>query len=197
MTLIQRLSIAKAGGVRPLLELARTGSKQTREQAMWALWRASFTEEQKVAILETDALPLLVQGAPTWTSNTAGEAATAILRSLSAVTAHRPALVEAGAIPALIETVRVGNAGAKRGARIALTNLAQGDAGSEKQHKGNVKVMLQHGWSQGKDQGIFTEVAPWRVEQPEGKISKHPSYQWPKKEEQAQRSGHTKGGGPQ
>ena len=60
MTLIQRLSIAKAGGVRPLLELARTGSKQTREQAMWALWRASFTEEQKVAILETDALPLLV-----------------------------------------------------------------------------------------------------------------------------------------
>lgn len=142
MPFVPRLSIAKVGGVRPLLELARTGTKQMREQAVWALWRASFTVEQKEAIMETEALPLLVEGTSAWKSNTAGEAATAVLRSLSATSSHRPALVDAGAIPALIETVRSGNAGAKRAARITLANLAEGNPS-------NVALMLENGWNQG------------------------------------------------
>ena len=56
-----RVLIAEAGGIAPLVELLRAGSADAKAQAAWALGNLAHNDANKVLIAEAGGVPLLVE----------------------------------------------------------------------------------------------------------------------------------------
>ena len=119
-----RVAIANAGGIAPLVELLRDGSAEAKAQAAEALAVLMFNVDNRALIAEAGGIPLLVELLRDGGPHGKQEAAAA-LRILSRNNANKALITEAGGIPLLVQFLRDGNLGAKPEATCALYNLAR------------------------------------------------------------------------
>ena len=120
-----RVAIAEAGGIPPLVELLRDGSAGAKAMAARALCNLAYVNAaNQAAIAEAGGIARLVDlvrsGSPVATL-----AAVGALGNLAAGNAaNQVAIAEAGAIPVLVELLRDGSAEASRRATGALRTTA-------------------------------------------------------------------------
>ena len=117
-----QVAIAEAGGIAPLVELARGGSEGAKTWALLALANLATSSANQVAIAEAGGIAPLVElahsgsaGAKTW--------AALALANLATNSANKVAIAKA-AVGALVELVRGGSADAAGALRILATNNA-------------------------------------------------------------------------
>lgn len=102
-----RLRIARAGAVRPLVALVSSSDLQLQEYSVTALLNLSLCDENKDLIARAGAAKPLVWALRTGTSTTRGNAACALLR-LAQVDHHKGPIGRSGAIPALVDLLETG-----------------------------------------------------------------------------------------
>ena len=119
-----RVLIAQAGGIEPLVQLLRDGSAVAKVRAVRALGGLAWNDANKVLIAEAGGVPPLVELLRDGGPHGKQEAAAA-LRILSRNNANKALITEAGGIPLLVHFLRDGNLGAKPEATCALFNLAR------------------------------------------------------------------------
>ena len=118
-----KVLIAQAGGIEPLVQLLHDGSAVAKVRAVRALGSLAWNDANKVLIAEAGGVPPLVELLRDGGPHGKQEAAAA-LRILSRNNANKALITEAGGIPLLVQFLRDGNLGAKSEARCALYNLA-------------------------------------------------------------------------
>ena len=119
-----RVAIAQAGGIEPLVQLLHDGSAMAKVRAVRALGSLAWNDANKVLIAEAGGVPPLVELLRDGGPHGKQEAAAA-LRILSRNNANKALITEAGGIPLLVQFLRDGNLGAKPEATCALYNLAR------------------------------------------------------------------------
>lgn len=102
-----RLRIARAGAVRPLVALVSSSDLQLQEYGVTALLNLSLCDENKDLIARAGATKPLVWALRTGTSTTRENAACALLR-LALVDHHKGPIGRSGAIPALVDLLETG-----------------------------------------------------------------------------------------
>ena len=170
-----QVAIAEAGGIAPLVELARGGSEGAKTWALLALANLATSSANQVAIAEAGGIAPLVElahsgsaGAKTW--------AALALANLATNSANKVAIAKA-AVGALVELVRGGSADAagrcgsaaampptrwrsRRRAASPLVELVRGSAGAKQQAAGALEPGLrecrQHSGDRGGGRGRAT-----------------------------------------
>ncbi|KAF5751468.1 U-box domain-containing protein 13-like [Tripterygium wilfordii] len=125
-----RVAIAEAGAIRPLVELLSTSDSRTQEHAVTALLNLSICEDNKGSIITSGAVPGIVHVLKKG-SMEARENAAATLFSLSVVDDNKVTIGASGAIPPLVTLLSEGTQRGKKDAATALFNLCiyQGNKG--------------------------------------------------------------------
>ena len=119
-----RVRIAKAGGVRPLVKLLSHADPLLQEHGVTALLNLSLCDENKATIVEAGAIRPLVQALKSAASPAAREnAACALLRLSQLDGAAAAAIGRAGAIPLLVSLLETGGPRGKKDAATAIFNL--------------------------------------------------------------------------
>ena len=122
-----RVRIAKAGGVRPLVKLLLHADPLLQEHGVTALLNLSICDENKATIVEAGAIRPLVQALKSAASPAAREnAACALLRLSQLDGAAAAAIGRAGAIPLLVSLLETGGPRGKKDAATALYALCSG-----------------------------------------------------------------------
>jgi len=122
-----RVRIAKAGGVRPLVKLLSHADPLLQEHGVTALLNLSLCDENKATIVEAGAIRPLVQALKSAASPAAREnAACALLRLSQLDGAAAAAIGRAGAIPLLVSLLETGGPRGKKDAATALYALCSG-----------------------------------------------------------------------
>jgi hypothetical protein len=122
-----RVRIAKAGGVRPLVKLLSHADPLLQEHGVTALLNLSICDENKATIVEAGAIRPLVQALKSAASPAAREnAACALLRLSQLDGAAAAAIGRAGAIPLLVSLLETGGPRGKKDAATALYALCSG-----------------------------------------------------------------------
>ncbi|XP_014502563.1 U-box domain-containing protein 4-like [Vigna radiata var. radiata] len=117
-----RLKIAKAGAIKPLISLISSTDLQLQEYGVTAILNLSLCDENKEAIASAGAIKPLVRALSTGTATAKENAACALLR-LSQVEENKAAIGRSGAIPPLVSLLASGGFRAKKDASTALYSL--------------------------------------------------------------------------
>ncbi|OAY85834.1 U-box domain-containing protein 4 [Ananas comosus] len=129
-----RLRIAGAGAVRPLVALLAHADPQLQEHGVTALLNLSLCDENKAAIAEAGAIRPLVRALKTGTPAARENAAFALLR-LAQLDGLSAAIGRAGAIPLLVALLEAGSARGKKDAAAALFALCCGGGGGARENR--------------------------------------------------------------
>lgn len=117
-----RILIAEAGGIPPLVHLLTSGDILIQENAVTAILNLSIYENNKGLIMLAGAVPSIVQVLRAG-SMEARENAAATLFSLSLGDENKIIIGASGAIPALVDLLQTGSTRGKKDAATALFNL--------------------------------------------------------------------------
>ncbi|EHA8589930.1 U-box domain-containing protein 4 [Cocos nucifera] len=117
-----RLKIARAGAVRPLVALLSHPDPQLQEHGVTAILNLCLCDENKDPIAAAGAIRPLVRALRTGTPTARENAAIALLR-LSEVEEHKIAIGRSGAIPHLVHLLETGGPRGKKDASTALYSL--------------------------------------------------------------------------
>ncbi|MED6217623.1 hypothetical protein PIB30_019389 [Stylosanthes scabra] len=117
-----RLKIAKAGAIKPLISLVSSQDLQLQEYGVTAILNLSLCDENKDAIASSGAIKPLVRALKTGTPAAKENAACALLR-LSQMEENKVAIGKCGAIPPLVSLLESGGLRAKKDASTALYSL--------------------------------------------------------------------------
>ncbi|KDP41625.1 hypothetical protein JCGZ_16032 [Jatropha curcas] len=117
-----RLKIARAGAIKPLISLISSSDLQLQEYGVTAILNLSLCDENKELIASSGAIKPLVRALRTGTSTAKENAACALLR-LSQVEENKVAIGRSGAIPLLVSLLEVGGIRGKKDAATALYSL--------------------------------------------------------------------------
>ncbi|CAJ1976728.1 unnamed protein product [Sphenostylis stenocarpa] len=118
-----RVCIAEAGAIPPLVDLLSCSDPRTQEHAVTALLNLSINESNKGTIVNAGAIPDIVDVLKNG-SMEARENAAATLFSLSVLDENKVQIGAAGAIPALIKLLCEGTPRGKKDAATAIFNLS-------------------------------------------------------------------------
>ncbi|XP_044476081.1 U-box domain-containing protein 4-like [Mangifera indica] len=117
-----RIKIAKAGAIKPLISLISSSDLQLQEYGVTAILNLSLCDENKELIALSGAIKPLARALKTGTSTTKENAACALLR-LSQVEENKIAIGRSGAIPYLVNLLENGGFRGKKDASTALYSL--------------------------------------------------------------------------
>ncbi|KAF9668478.1 hypothetical protein SADUNF_Sadunf14G0007700 [Salix dunnii] len=117
-----RLKIAKAGAIKPLISLILSSDSQLQEYGVTAILNLSLCDENKELIASSGAIKPLVRALKTGTSTAKENAACALLR-LSQMEENKVAIGRSGAIPMLVNLLETGAFRGKKDAATALYSL--------------------------------------------------------------------------
>ncbi|XP_062101547.1 U-box domain-containing protein 4-like [Humulus lupulus] len=117
-----RLKIAKAGAVKPLISLLSSSDLQLQEYGVTAILNLSLCDENKELIASSGAIKPLVRALRIGNSTAKENAACALLR-LSQVEENKMAIGRSGAIPLLVNLLENGGFRGKKDASTALYTL--------------------------------------------------------------------------
>ncbi|CAF1703079.1 hypothetical protein Bca4012_003516 [Brassica carinata] len=117
-----RIKIAKAGAVKPLISLISSSDPQLQEYGVTAILNLSLCDENKDLIASSGAIKPLVRALKMGTPTAKENAACALLR-LSQVEDNKVAIGRSGAIPLLVSLLETGGFRAKKDASTALYSL--------------------------------------------------------------------------
>ncbi|MED6181919.1 hypothetical protein PIB30_023940 [Stylosanthes scabra] len=117
-----RIRIAKAGAIKPLISLISSQDLQVQEYGVTAILNLSLCDENKDAIASAGAIRPLVRALTSGNSTAKENAACSLLR-LSQVDSHKAAIGRAGAIPPLVKLLEAGSSRGKKDASTALYSL--------------------------------------------------------------------------
>ena len=120
---VQAIAIAQAGGIPPLVSLARDGTEGQREQAARALGALAHNDNNAVSIAHAGGIPPLVSLARGGTERQREDAAYALC-NLAVNDNNKVSIAQAGGIPPLVSLARDGTEGQREEAAAALRNLA-------------------------------------------------------------------------
>ena len=119
-----KMAIADAGGIVPLVDLATSGTVEQREAAVGALWNLAFNDANKKAIAAAGGIPPLVDLVRNGTPRQKEQAASA-LANLTVDEDNRSRVVGAGGISALVPLMNGGETERQRSfAHACIRNLA-------------------------------------------------------------------------
>lgn len=118
-----RMMIAKAGAVRPLVCLLHSTDPQTQEATVTALLNLSLCDDNKMEITRAGAIKPLIYVLKTGTSVAKQNAACALL-SLSLIDDNKVSIGAAGAIPPLVALLISGSSRGKKDAATTLYTLS-------------------------------------------------------------------------
>ncbi|XP_028208275.1 U-box domain-containing protein 14-like [Glycine soja] len=118
-----RVCIAEAGAIPPLVDLLSSSDPRTQEHAVTTLLNLSINESNKGAIVNVGAIPDIVDVLKNG-SMEARENAAATLFSLSFLDENKVQIGAAGAIPALIKLLCEGTPTGKKDVATAIFNLS-------------------------------------------------------------------------
>ncbi|KAL8136454.1 hypothetical protein V2J09_002455 [Rumex salicifolius] len=118
-----RICIAEAGAIVPLIDSLSSLDSRVQEHAVTALLNLSINETNKGLIVSSGAIPDIVEVLKHGSMG-ARENAAATLFSLSAIDQNKVAIGAAGAIPGLISLLREGTPRGKKDAATAIFNLS-------------------------------------------------------------------------
>ncbi|KAJ6954857.1 U-box domain-containing protein 4-like [Populus alba x Populus x berolinensis] len=114
-----RLKIAKAGAIKPLISLISSSDSQLQEYGVTAILNLSLCDENKGLIASSGAIKPLVRALKTGTSTAKENAACALLR-LSQMEENKVAIGRSGAIPLLVCLLETGGFRGKKDSATAL-----------------------------------------------------------------------------
>ncbi|CAO2817762.1 unnamed protein product [Amaranthus hypochondriacus] len=117
-----RLKIAQAGAIKPLISLILSSDLQLQEYGVTAILNLSLCDENKDHITSSGAIKPLVRALRIGTSTAKENAACALLR-LSQIDENKSLIGRSGAIPALVHLLENGGLRAKKDASTALYSL--------------------------------------------------------------------------
>ncbi|KAL1197232.1 U-box domain-containing protein 4 [Cardamine amara subsp. amara] len=117
-----RIKIAKAGAIKPLISLISSSDLQLQEYGVTAVLNLSLCDENKELIASSGAIKPLAKALKLGTPTTKENAACALLR-LSQVEENKIAIGRSGAIPLLVNLLETGGFRAKKDASTALYSL--------------------------------------------------------------------------
>ncbi|KAG4931568.1 hypothetical protein AAZX31_17G223300 [Glycine max] len=117
-----RIKIAKAGAIKPLISLISSPDLQLQEYGVTAILNLSLCDENKEVIASSGAIKPLVRALNSGTATAKENAACALLR-LSQVEENKAAIGRSGAIPLLVSLLESGGFRAKKDASTALYSL--------------------------------------------------------------------------
>lgn len=117
-----RLKIARAGAIEPLISLISSSDAQLQENGVTAILNLSLCDENKEIIVCSGAIRPLVKALKIGTSTAKENAACALLR-LSQVEENKEEIGRSGAIPPLVNLLETGNIRGKKDASTALYSL--------------------------------------------------------------------------
>lgn len=118
-----RVLIARAGGIRPLVCLLHSTDPQTQEAVVTALLNLSLCDDNKMEITRAGAIKPLIYVLKTGTSVAKQNAACALL-SLSLIDDNKVSIGAAGAIPPLVALLISGTSRGKKDAATTLYTLS-------------------------------------------------------------------------
>ncbi|GMI82702.1 hypothetical protein like AT3G01400 [Hibiscus trionum] len=117
-----RIKIAKAGAIRPLVSLISSSDPYLQENGVTAILNLSLCDENKELIASSGAIKPLVRALRTGTATAKENAACALLR-LSQMEENKVAIGRSGAIPLLVNLLENGGFRGKKDASTALYSL--------------------------------------------------------------------------
>ncbi|KAJ4963432.1 hypothetical protein NE237_023371 [Protea cynaroides] len=117
-----RLKIAQAGAIKPLISLISSQDSQLQEYGVTAILNLSLCDENKEVIMVSGAIRPLVKALKTGTVTAKENAACALLR-LSQVEENKTAIGRSGAIPLLVYLLENGSFRGKKDASTTLYSL--------------------------------------------------------------------------
>ncbi|KAF8102490.1 hypothetical protein N665_0198s0190 [Sinapis alba] len=117
-----RIKIAKAGAIKPLISLISSSDPQLQEHGVTAVLNLSLRDENKELIASSDAIKPLVGALKSGTPTAKENAACALLR-LSQIEDNKIAIGRSGAIPLLVNLLETGGLRAKKDTSTALYSL--------------------------------------------------------------------------
>ncbi|XP_057532404.1 U-box domain-containing protein 4-like isoform X1 [Amaranthus tricolor] len=117
-----RVKIAQAGAIKPLISLINSSDLQLQEYGVTAILNLSLCDENKDHITSTGAIKPLVRALRTGTSTAKENSACALLR-LSQLDENKSLIGRSGAIPALVDLLENGGLRGKKDASTALYTL--------------------------------------------------------------------------
>ena len=119
-----KILVSEAGGIEPLVDLARCGTTEQREASVGALWNLAFNDANKKAIAAAGGIPPLVDLVRAGNARQKEQAAGA-LANLTVDPDNRSRVVGAGGIAALVPMMSGGETERQRSfAHACLSNLA-------------------------------------------------------------------------
>ncbi|XP_076938770.1 uncharacterized protein LOC143607084 [Bidens hawaiensis] len=117
-----RVKIARAGAIRPLISLISSSDHELQEHGVTAILNLSLCDENKEALASAGAIRPLVKALKVGTTTAKENAACALLR-LSQLEENKSAIGRSGAIPLLVDLLETGNFRGKKDASTALYSL--------------------------------------------------------------------------
>ncbi|KAK9080196.1 hypothetical protein SSX86_001871 [Deinandra increscens subsp. villosa] len=117
-----RVKIARAGAIRPLISLISSSDPELQEHGVTAILNLSLCDENKEVLASSGAIRPLVRALKVGTTTARENAACALLR-LSQLEENKSAIGRSGAIPLLIDLLETGNFRGKKDASTALYSL--------------------------------------------------------------------------
>ncbi|KAE8725756.1 U-box domain-containing protein 4 [Hibiscus syriacus] len=117
-----RIKIAKAGAIKPLISLISSADPYLQENSVTAILNLSLCDENKELIASSGAIKPLVRALMTGTPTAKENASCALLR-LSQVEENKVAIGRSGAIPLLVDLLENGGFRGKKDASTALYSL--------------------------------------------------------------------------
>lgn len=119
-----RLKIARAGAVKPLISLIQSSDLQLQEYGVTAILNISICSETKDLIVAAGAIKPLVRALRSGTSTAKENAAIALLR-LAEIVENKTLIGRAGAIPPLVDLLENGGVRGKKDASTAIFSLCE------------------------------------------------------------------------
>ncbi|KAM0032637.1 putative armadillo-like helical protein [Helianthus debilis subsp. tardiflorus] len=117
-----RLKIARAGAIRPLISLISSSDLQLQEHGVTAILNLSLCDENKEELASSGVIRPLVKALKIGTSTAKENAACALLR-LSQIDENKSVIGRSGAIPLLVNLLETGSIRGKKDASTALYSL--------------------------------------------------------------------------
>ncbi|XP_047334862.1 U-box domain-containing protein 4-like [Impatiens glandulifera] len=117
-----RIKIAKAGAIKPLINLISSSDPQLVEYGVTAILNLSLCDENKDIIASSGAIKPLVRALKIGTSTAKENAACALFR-LSQIDENKAPIGRLGAVPPLVKLLETGNSRGRKDASTALYSL--------------------------------------------------------------------------
>ncbi|CAN8269800.1 unnamed protein product [Cochlearia groenlandica] len=138
-----RIKIANAGAIKPLISLISSSDPQLQEYGVTAILNLSLCDENKDLIASSGAINPLVRALKLGTSTAKENAACALLR-LSQLEDNKFAIGRSGAIPLLVNLLETGGIRARKDASTALYSLCSAKENKIRAvHSGIMKPLVE------------------------------------------------------